>query len=182
MNETPIVGDGPAASPPRSTFVTVVAWLFIVLSGCATPISVLQNIMVLTIFKQHPIPSDNSALDHMPAATRFMFTHMDLFFQAFLVLCIYTLVCSIGLLKRRNWARLGFVALLVVGILYQVAGFAFQSFFMAEFPDRQAPEEFRTFVLLMQIFGAGMAIALVLVFGWMIRKLISPSIRAEFGA
>ena len=34
----------------RSTFVTVVAWVFIVLSGFGTLISLLQNLMIQTVF------------------------------------------------------------------------------------------------------------------------------------
>ena len=174
--------DTPTAPQTKSTCVTVVAWLFIVMSGCATPISLFQNIMILTMFPRFGAPPDDAFAD-LPVVSRFLFSHMELFFHAFLVVCIYTLVCSIGLLKRRNWARRGFIALLCAGVLYQVAGFAFQSVFMTEMAGRGAPDdEFRAALLMMRLFGAGMAIGLVILFGWMIKKLTSPPIRAEFGA
>jgi len=168
---------------PKSTFVTVVAWLFIVISGCATPISVLQNVM-LGIMSNHPVASDGGALAQMPAALRFLATHIEWFFRGFLVVCVYTLVVSIGLLQRKNWARLGFIGLLGAGILYQVVGVVFQSIFLTGVEGRgaSADPQFAMFALLFQVFGVAMALAFVCLFGWMIKKLVSPGIRAEFGA
>jgi hypothetical protein len=171
----------PTVPPPQSNFVTVVAWLFIVISGWATLLSVLQNIMSLIVFP-HEGPPDSAFADS-PALTRFMFTHMELFFRVFLLVCIYTLVCSIGLLKRRNWARRGFIVLLAAAVVYQVAAIAVQSVFLTEWEHGATPaDEFGRSLLLMRIFSAAIAIVLVVLFGWMIKKLLSAPIRAEFGA
>lgn len=67
--------------PQRSTFVSVVAWIFIVISGFATFISILQNIMFHTLFPREEM---NQAFQHteqgeqIPAVVNFMFNHFDL--------------------------------------------------------------------------------------------------------
>ncbi|MCK4816308.1 hypothetical protein KA005_11115, partial [bacterium] len=58
------------ATQPKSTFVTVLAWIFIVLAGFATSISILQNIMIILIFPVEEINQRLSSPDvqeNMPA-------------------------------------------------------------------------------------------------------------------
>src|SRR5690242_17763652 len=100
----------------QSTFVTVVAWIFIVISGFGTVIAILQNVMVQTVFRdsgmaqamQTPPPGT-------PPLSAFMAMHLPWVFFAFLLISTFTLISSVGLLKRRNWARLSFVGLMVLG-------------------------------------------------------------------
>ena len=85
----------------RSTFVTVLAWIFIVGGGFTTFISVLQNVMLTFFFPVDQMQTAKGA-ENMPALALFMLNHMRLFFAAFLILSLTVFVSSIGLLKRKN--------------------------------------------------------------------------------
>ncbi len=175
--------------PPggSSTFVSVVAWIFIVLSGIATLMSVLQNIMINTIFPlaQMRAPSGPGS-EHMPAFMRFMFEHLRLIFVSFLLIVSGTLLAAIGLLRRKNWARLAFIAILGLGIVWNVGGLVLQQLMfssMTSIPSK-APAEFQAeFTRAASIafgFAAVMAIGFSVLFGWLIKRLLSQPIRAEF--
>src|SRR5713226_3604903 len=122
-------------SPVKSTFVTVVAWVFIVLSGFATFISLMQNLMVRFMPQQafNEATADTTFARIMPSGPRFMFAHLRLLVLLVLVLCVLMLLSSIGLLRRRNWARLVFIGLLGAGILYNIAGLLLQQSMMSSF-------------------------------------------------
>jgi len=100
----------------------------------------------------------------------------------FLVSAI-TLVASIGLLRRLNWGRLLFIALLVLSIVWQVAGLALQqaifSMLPAVPPEAGAPPV-EQFLHVMRVAGVVLTLAFAVLFGWIIKRLVSPAVVAEF--
>jgi hypothetical protein len=172
----------------RSSFVTAVAWVFIALAGFATFISVLQNIMIYTFFpvdQMHTAMAQARERQEMPAFALFMFEHIREIFTGFLVVASSVLVVSIGLLKRCNWARVLFIWLLGLGIVWNLAGPILQWFFFRSMPQSpQAPPQvqaqFQTMGAIMVVFGTIMAVGMSILFGWIIRRLISPTIKSEF--
>ena len=172
----------------KSNFVTVLAWVFIVLSGFATLISVAQNIMVQTMFDDPafngPLAASKHAQD-VPAAASFMASHFKLFFASFFVLCATTLVSSIGLLKRHNWARLVFIAILGLGIVWNLGGLLVQFTMFSSFPPppvvSHEPDAFKSMFITIMVFTAVITVAFSLLFGWIIKRLVSRPIAAEFG-
>ncbi len=170
---------------PRSTFVTVLAWIFIVGGGFTTFISVLQNVMLTFFFPVDQMQTTTGA-ENMPAVALFMLNHMRLFFAAFLILSLTVFVSSIGLLKRKNWARLIFICLFVLGIIWNVAGIFIQSamFSAMPAPPPGAPQEFtaqiESMANTMLVFSFAMAVGVSALFGWLIKRLLSPTIRREF--
>ena len=181
---------------PRSTFVTVLAWIFIVLSGFATFIAVLQNVMVSFMPRDffNAAMQDSSFAHVMPPSTRFMMAHLQLFFLVFLVLCLLTLVTSIGLLQRRNWARLVFIGLMSLSILYNIAGLVLQqsmmssinsqfpidSVFKADSAFQATGLQFDQMMHAMRTTILVMTIGFVALFTWIIVKLVSRPVREEF--
>ncbi|MFT3761341.1 MAG: hypothetical protein QM761_01780 [Pseudoxanthomonas sp.] len=172
----------------RSTFVTVLAWIFIVLSGFSTVISILQNIMIFTVFRspeisqamQAPPPSD------MPPAAAFMTSHFHLFFLAFLLASAFTLTSSIGLLKRWNWARLCFVGIMGLGILWNLGGLVLQFSMFSSMQDQfsaaasHGGPNMQPFFIAIAVVSALFAVGFSVLFGWIARRLLSPAIAAEF--
>ena len=170
---------------PSSSFVTGVAWVFIALSGFGTVMSILQNILFHTVFNT---PEMEKALHTAPPGTppfaMFMFSHFALFFAAFFAMSVVTLAASIGLLKRENWARLFFIGLMVLSILWNLGGLALQFTMFSSMQDsiatvRGAPD--------MKIFFIGVATVSVLfalgfcgLFGWIAKRLLSARVIAEF--
>ena len=164
----------------KSTFVTVVAWIFIVLAGLMTLVSVLQNIMVFTMFPAERVASQ---FDEAPALVRFMFAHFRTLVLLGLIASCATLVSAVGLLKRRNWARIVFIALMALGIGYQVFGVVWViSFVSWDLPGMAGglPAAERLMVRLITAFTTVMALGIALLFAWIIKKLVSPEIRGEF--
>ena len=171
----------------RSTFVTTVAWIFIVLAGFATLISILQNIMVNLVF---PMEEMNEAMSgagsrDVPVILRFLLSNIGLVFFCFLVISATTFVSAIGLLKRKNWARILFMILLCLGIAWSIFGVVAQfTMFPSppDLPDLEGAAQFNMIFNIMKGFTFLMAVGIGVLFAWIIRKLASPGIRGEFQA
>ena len=171
----------------RSTFVTAVAWVFIVLSGFSTVIGILQNIMVQTVFRGPQFEEAmRSAPADMPPFAAFMFSHFQLFFLLVLLLSAFTLISSIGLLKRLNWARLCFIGVMVFGIVYQLGGLVIQFLMFSAMREQfsaaaaQGGPDMQVFFVGIAVVSLIFATAFCVLFGWIARKLMSPAIVEEF--
>lgn len=173
----------------RSTFVTVLAWVFIVLAGFSTLITIMQNIMIRIMFsnaEMQKMMEQNRAEEQMPAFANFMIHHFDLFFLAAFIVSVLGLVAAIGLLKRKNWARIVFIVLLGLGIVWNIGGIILQQIMMHSMranmnipPDvQQQMHVMQSFMTVISVF---FALAFSTLFGWIIWKLVSPDIRKEFG-
>ena len=173
----------------RSYFVTVLAWVFLVITGFSTFISVLQNIMITFFFPMAEMEAGMHSAkgsENLPAFVQFMLGHMQYFFLAFLLLSATMFISSVALLKRKNWARIAFIVFLAFGIAWNIGSLFFQSAFfssMSQMPS-DAPSEFRAQVesmaMVMLVAMSLFAIAFSALFAWLIKRLASPRIRAEF--
>src|SRR5258708_7056297 len=184
---------GAAPSPiaaTKSNFVTVVAWIFIAFSGFATFIPLLQNLMVAIMPKAffNQARKAPTLTRTMPAGPRFMFAHFQLMVLVMFIVCAATLISSIGLLRRHNWARLVFVTLLGLGGLYNVGAIFLQQSMTASFGRPfpagsalgPADQQFQQMVAPMKATMVVIEIGFAALFCWIIVKLVSPPIRAEF--
>lgn len=175
-------------APPRSTFVSVVAWVFIVLAGFTTVMSVLQNVMFAMVgFGDFPPPTGDDA-QQIPPLFRFMLRNMQLVMLSFLLVSVASLVSAIGLLRRKNWARLAFIAILALGIVWNIGGLYVQ-YAMFGVADGHAPgvsdefrADFRRMATIMLVMMTVLSLAFAALFAWIIRKLLSRPVREEFGA
>jgi len=174
---------------PRSGFVTAIAWIFIALAGFATLISLLQNIMVNLLFPLEEMRAAMREADKsqpMPPFVGFLFENVQLFFLFFFAVCVVTLASSIGLLLRKNWARLVFVGIMVLGVLWNVLGAILPFFVFPAVPPavEGGPDDFaRNFELMMKVmmgFMIVVAITFSVLLGWIAKRLLSDDIRREF--
>jgi hypothetical protein len=172
------------AEPPRSKFVTLVAWFGIVTAGCATPLALVQSLMVGMLSEQIHSALDNEALSQLPFAIRYMLEHLGAISFSFLLGSVVTLAFSIGLLKRKEWGRLGVVVLLVVAIVQQLILFWIQVSVVGQAGApaglTEMPQELGAGLLMMEVLGGVLTVLQVGVCAWMIWKLGTPAIRAEF--
>ena len=175
--------------PKRSTFVSTVAWVFIVLSGMFTLISVAQNIMVHVMMSGDHMREALAASQQagqMPPIARFMFGHFGLFFGLMLALGATMLVASIGLLLRKNWARRLFIVMLGVGITWNLGGIVFQLLWfnsMFSAPTQAPPQfqsDFHTMAIVVSVVTAVFTLAIAGLFAWIIKRLRSSEIKREF--
>lgn len=178
------------ATANRSSFVTVLAWIFIVLSAFSTMISLLQNVMVWTLFRQPEIAQSMAEQTQgMPPYAAFMMGHFQWFFLAILLVSATTLASSIGLLKRMEWARIVFIALMFLGIAWNLLGL-FGQFAMMGFMNQQlsaiprSPNEpdMQPFFVGIMVVSAIFAVGFSVLFGWIAARLMSRAVKAEFGA
>jgi hypothetical protein len=170
----------------RSTFVNALAWIFIALAGFATLIAILQNIMITVMF---PVEEMNKAFENaqiqeqLPFFAKFMFSNIRLFFASILVVSGTTFISAIGLLKRKNWARLIFIAMMGLGICWNIFSLIIENIMLTSIPDFTQSEmdsHFSTMMNVMKIFTFVFAIGMSYLFAWIIYKLTSLNVKNEF--
>jgi hypothetical protein len=173
----------------RSGFVTGLAWTFIILAAFSTLITILQNIMITLMFPIDEMRAgarEAEAAGQLPALFRFMFENFHLFFAAMLALSLVSLVAAIGLLKRKNWARLAFIGIMGLGVLWNLGSLAIP-FVMPSFglepppgPDDAFAENFKLMWNIMIGFTVVVGLAFAGLFAWTMKRLMSPDIKREF--
>jgi hypothetical protein len=178
----------PQLPAPRSTFVTVVAWIFMVLSGFMTLISLLQNVMFQFVFPatQPSFPKVDPATGHeLPWIFGFAFSHFGIILLAMLIVFAGTFAASVGLLMRKNWARLLFIGAMALGIAWNIGGLLMMIPMFSMFSDVASshPDGGSQFEVMWKLI-AGVNLLFVagftFLFGWIIRRLLSETIRREF--
>jgi len=168
----------------RSRFVTFTAWMFILLTVCFCASGLIQN---ATQAAWTPaLPGDAAPL---PWLTGLMRRYLPAVISSGLALSIATLVCAIGLLRRVEWARRVFIGLLGVAIAVNLAGLWLQQEYMqmlvssalrqAALPQ-QAADVFGGFVTAARVMAVLVTLGTCGVFGWVIQRLMSASVRQEF--
>jgi hypothetical protein len=177
----------------RSDFVTLLAWVFIGLSGLGTLMGMAQYMMInfmMSIGQMQDAMNAAKARGDFPPAAEFMLGHIRQFIGAYFLLSLITLVASVGLLKRWNWARLVFICLMALGIVWNLAGLVLQRVMMSTMlssipmlPPNLPPDfraEVESMMTGMQVVGAIFALGFCVLFGWIIKRLMSADIRREF--
>lgn len=184
-----------AAAPSRSTFVTVVAWIFLLLSGFGLFISLLQNLMVHLLFppeafeefaRMPPPPG-------MPAGAGWIFGHLKAFFALMVLPVLAIFAASLGLLKRWEWGRKLFIAMMALSIAMNLVMLVFQGFMLAGLhgqfeavaqaaPAGQAPPDVGAFLIGIGIFTLLYSLGISAVQAWIVKRLMSAPIVAEFRA
>ena len=180
--------DNAGITQERFTFVTVLAWIFIALTGFSTLITGLQNVMIRLMFSSEQMHMQISAeqLESMPAVARFMFENMNLLFLGFFIVSAVTLIASVGLLKRKNWARLTFMGVMALAIIWNIGGLVVHHSMipgLAEFPhDTPADfrDQFETMRLVTTVAAYVFALGFSALFGWILWKLTRRDIAGEF--
>lgn len=180
--------DTPAAvaASPRSGFVTTLAWISIVLAGFATATTLLQAMVVWTMMPAGPL-LHSEALP-VPPVLVFVSAHLRWIVAVMLAVSALTLVSAIGLLQRREWARVLFIVMLAVGIAWSLGVLGLQvsmvSTVMTPLPDTplEAHDHFVRMAHLSFGFALLLALGLSALLGWLIVRLGSDRVRAEFRA
>ena len=179
------MGDLPLVQ--RSTLVTGVAWIFIVLGAFAALVCLMQSIMIAVVFPHGVMPQIVSQGDALVREfARLIFSHVQLIFISLLLIFVTTFAAAIGLLKRKNWARAVFIGLMSFGVLWNVASILLVYYFlpsMSEVFTNQSPAlqaQFNIMRNIAVVFSIAMFCGFVGLFGWIARRLASAEIRREF--
>ena len=167
----------------RSRFVNFIAWMFILLAAFACEWAVIQN---ATQSSWSALAGDQSSL---PWLTGLLMRHVTWVYSAAIALSLAMIVCAFGLLRRIEWARRVFIALLMVAIGVDLAGLWLQQEFMHLLVDsalRQATltpsaaDVFGGVVTTARVLAGFITLVASLALVGIIRRLMSPSVRQEF--
>jgi len=166
----------------RSAFITVVAWIFIVLSG----LGMLELGILLFVPLQSLMPSAQMHAGKVPQNPELFTAYLRGMLLMGFVLGTWVLVSSIGLLLRKNWARISYIIMMILGIgwssMYLLMGIFV--IIMVQTVGLQSNSALppgawavaSAFMAILMIFGA----VFVALYGWILVKLLSDSIRTEF--
>ena len=180
----------PAASGHRSTLVTVVAWVFLILSALAT-LGAVMNLLILAVTPAATVDAivsrvtQDTAVTHLlPATYQFMMHHARLVALIKLVWWAAVLIASVGILQRREWARRTFVVTLGIEIIVVILAFVMsQSMLMgiasqlaSQSRTGQVPPGMGTGMALGGLLGVGIVAILL----WLLLTFRSGRVRNEF--
>jgi len=180
-----------ALPPPRSSFVTVMAWLTLALAALGVAGNALQALLVLAFPQSGDLATLLPPGVPVPAVLDWLGRHA-------LALSLWSMAGSLllgwiswQLLQRREWARRAFIALLLLAALANFACIPLANGAMAlalpkvdggTFDDlaqvREAMAPMLAALRAMLWLGA---IAIAVLHGWIAWRLCRPEIRAEFG-
>ena len=149
------------------------------------PPAVVSEIDRLEMYKVHiqRIYPQVQSMIEIPPVVEFAINNFELIFPGFLLVSFFTWMSAIGLLMRVNGARIMLIALLSLGILWNIASCAFTYVLYDSIVIPLAEAEGRQPDVLIHAFLAAtfmIAFISILLFSGIIRKLISPSIYDEF--
>ncbi|MET1023161.1 MAG: hypothetical protein ABWX87_02510 [Pseudoxanthomonas sp.] len=183
--------------PPRDAaqgFVTVLAWLTIALGALGVGTGLLQllpapggrdpNIqLLLEALRGGGLP--------LPPMLRWTLAHTLEISLVSLVLSALTLWLGWGLLRRLEWARLGFIVYLVVGtvltfgLVWLLPAMIEQTLsmqFALQSPGQPLPPELAGMTTVAAVFSGCVAVVFAVLHGGIIWKLCTAAVRAQFNA
>jgi hypothetical protein len=177
---------------PSTSFVTVLAWISIAMALLGLMYGVMQAIVGLVMPPDYYLRMLNpygGEPPQLPPLMDWIYTHTLLLGVLMAALSAVFLWVSWGVLKRREWGRKGFIAVLVLGTLWQFASLLAIPQFIegtlaiqaGAFPQGLAmPPELETFMTAAMLMGGGVAVVFAALHVWIIWKLCTPPVRSEF--
>ncbi len=122
-----------------------------------------------------------------PNSVVFIFKHLKAISLSLLAVSIFSAVSSYALLKRRNWARLAFIAMLALNIIANIIGVVYSLASPAmRLSAKGLPVEAQAQIVWIMRAATGinavLIIGLSIAMAWMMKRLMSDAIRREFKA
>jgi hypothetical protein len=170
----------------KSLFVTVTAWVFIVLAAMATLSALLQNAAMASFLPGLTVVGN---VQPLPLLTGLLMGYLPWVVGAGFAVSLATLACAVGLLVRLEWARRVFIALLVLAIVANMAGLWLQQEILQSLVSstlQRSPlpplvaDVFGGFVTAARVMAVLVTLGACGLLVWIIRRLMSPAVRQEF--
>ncbi len=160
----------PKPKRSRSVFISLVGWVFILISGLYLPLAGLQTYGIFSMYSRGLLSDDTiTAFNTLEVA---FYSNLRVFAILMLIYNLMFLISSIALLRRRNWARVSLSILLGLALLTLATVGAAYIWYDYEFTAWSDPERNRRFFQN----AVSLAIAASLLMIWLIYKLNSPKI------
>ena len=170
----------------RSRFVTITAWVFIVLGLMSSASALVQNAAASSWPSQIAVAGGTLP---QPWLTGWLLAYLPWVMGAGLAVSVATLAAALGLLLRLEWARRGFIGLLGLAIVVNLAGLWLQQELMLSLVQvtlQQAPlpapvaDVFGGFVVAARSMAVLVTLGGCALLAWIAWRLTLPTIRQEF--
>lgn len=167
--------------PPPSSFVNALGWILILCGSCSACVTILKNIIFPPFLSKEEL---TEAMQQSSLIAKIMFSHSEYIFLSGLILSIAMLVVGIGLLKRKNWARIITIVMVALGILFYAAILVLLFTLFSEMINVLGGEagagEIQKLLNFIQVFGTVLTGFFLVFHIFIIKKLCSAKIKEEF--
>jgi len=170
----------------RSLFVSVTAWVFILLGAAACALTVIQGAATASLLPGFALGFDVRPLQGLAGL---LAAHVPWVAGVALTLSIATLAAAIGLLLRLEWARRAFIVVVVLTIVTDLAGLWLQQELLQGLIDhtlsrtplpREAAGVFGGFATAARAAAVMLSVLTCVLLAWIIGRLNTQSVRQEF--
>jgi hypothetical protein len=170
----------------RSLFVSVTAWVFIVLGAAASALALIQGAATASLLPGFALGLDTRPMQGLAGL---LSAHMPWVAGVTLALSIATLAAAIGLLLRLEWARRAFIVAVVLAIVANLAGTWLQQELLQGLIDhtlsrtplpREAAGVFGGFAAAARAAAVTLSVFTCVLLAWIIGCLNTQSVRQEF--
>ena len=178
----------PAAAKSTS-FVNGLAWSFIVLGVLSTLLLAVQYTLYAHVIPMAPLRTavaDAINLQLLPPSALTLLQHLPNILIALLAASLLTLLVSIALLQRKNWARIAFAWIMIATALLHFAGLLLPFYIAHDVSNtiNSMPPEVRgvagNMAKMLSVMSMVMGIAFGVAFAWIAKRLFSAEIAREF--
>jgi hypothetical protein len=192
MNTTPPDLPPPLPQPRTSTgFVTVISWIAFALALLGVFYSLAKIISGLFMPKDLLLRTMNPTGQplSLPPMLDWFTTHRLMVGIVELLLSLLLAWVAWNLRKRRNWARMAFIAFLLFGMIWQFAGLWMMpqtieytmNMQAAMLPPDQAMQDgMKNFMRMAMLVGGMFNLAIATLLGWLAWKFFSRKLRVQF--
>ena len=170
----------------RSLFVSVTAWVFIVLGAAASALALIQGAATASLLPGFALGLDARPLQGLAGL---LAAHVPWVAGVTLALSIATLAAAIGLLLRLEWARRAFIVVVVLAMVANLAGIWLQQELLQGLIDhtlsrtplpREAAGVFGGFAAAARAAAVTLSVFTCVLLAWIIGRLNTQSVRQEF--
>ena len=172
-------------TPARSTFVTRLGWSLVVFFAFSALIGVVQNVMVNVMISGEQWQQQLDQLSFQGNVPNWLMPLLNNFrwlVFSVLLFSVFSLAASIALLRRREWGRRAVMVVLVMGVLFTIGGLWWQYDFLEHIRTTYVslPQQSLDSMTLLNVVNSIFALLTLLLHGWLLKKLCSAKIVAEF--
>ena len=178
----------PAANSPTA-FVNGLAWSFIGLVAVSLLLAAMLYVLFAYVLPTALLRANIAEAIRFKLLPASIFTALDYLPRVFVALCVANglmLWASIGLLKRKPWARIAFAWMMIATAVLHIGGLLLPFYLMADVSTviNAMPPEARGAVTnlgkLLSVISMVMGVAFTFFFAWVAKRLFDADIRQEF--
>ena len=167
----------------NATFIILISWVFILIGGFIALGTLMQSLMLTFLFSNEEFAAAMQlSSQDMPAQAAFMLDHIRSISWSAFAIAALLVAASVGMLRRKQWARLLFIGMMWLFAVITVTMAVVQLGYLSNLStgDQELPEGFIKLLEATKLMSLLFAIGLGGLFGWLAWKLGRPAIKAEF--